>query len=125
MNKIQQRRLYLLSAFIIGMTIVAALILFALRQNINAFLTPTQVSQATLPDSYYFRLGGVVKKDSLLHNKNGLGIQFVVTDFKHDLTAHYNGILPDLFREGKGVVADGHINQQGVFIASQVLAKHD
>ena len=125
MNKIHQRRLYLVVLFLLGLTLASSLILYALKQNINVFLTPNQVSSSSLSTDYHFRLGGMVKKNSVVHDKTGLGMQFIVTDFKKDLQVRYSGVLPDLFREGKGVVASGNLNEQGVFIATEVLAKHD
>lgn len=125
MNKIQKKRLTILSIFVIILSIAIALILFALKQNINVFLTPSQLAQKHFSNDYHFRLGGMVKKHSVQHVPNGLAVNFIVTDFKHDLAVHYEGVLPDLFREGKGIIAEGYLNPQGVFIASTVLAKHD
>ncbi|SRR5579883_986451 len=125
MNKIHQRRLMYVMCFVIGLAIASGLILYALKQNINAFLTPSQMMAARPPADYHFRLGGMVKKGSVVRDKQGLGIQFTVTDFKQEVQVRYVGVLPDLFREGKGMIADGNLNNQGTFIASQVLAKHD
>jgi cytochrome c-type biogenesis protein CcmE len=125
MNKIQKKRLTILSLFVIGLSIAIALILFALKQNINVFLTPSQLAQKHFSTDYHFRLGGMVKKHSVQHTPQSLAVNFIVTDFKHDLAVHYEGVLPDLFREGKGVIAEGYLNAQGIFIASAVLAKHD
>jgi cytochrome c-type biogenesis protein CcmE len=125
MNKTHKRRLTLVSLFAIGLTLSAGLILYALKQNINLFLTPGQIATTKLAPDYHFRLGGMVKKDSVIREKEGLGVQFIVTDFKKDITVRYAGVLPDLFREGKGMIAEGHLNAQGLFIATQVLAKHD
>lgn len=125
MNKIQKRRLYYVGIFAVGLTIAAGLILYALKQNINVFFTPSQVATAHVSSDYHLRLGGMVKKGSVVRDKEGLGVQFIVTDLKRDLPVRYVGILPDLFREGTGVIAEGSIDAKGVFIASQVLAKHD
>ena len=125
MNKIQKRRLYFISFFVVGLTLATGLILYALKQNINVFLTPTQITSTHLPHDYHLRLGGMVKKGSVVREKTGLGVQFTVTDFKHEILVQYVGILPDLFREGKGVVAEGTLNTRGIFIATQILAKHD
>ncbi len=124
MNKIHERRIYLIVAFLLGLVIAAGLILYALKQNINVFLTPNQIT-TSLPADYHFRLGGMVKQGSVVRDKAGVGVNFIVTDFKKDLPVRYVGVLPDLFREGKGVIAEGAINAQGIFIATQVLAKHD
>jgi len=125
MNKIQQRRLCYVSIFVVGLGIAAGLILFALRQNINVFLTPAQLVTMHVAPDYHIRLGGMVKEHSLMRSKTDLSMQFVVTDFKRELTVRYIGVLPDLFREGKGVIAEGTVNANGIFMATQILAKHD
>lgn len=125
MNKLQKRRLYYVGLFAIGLATATGLILYALNQNINVFLTPHQLTANKLPSDYHFRLGGMVKKGSVIREKESLNVQFIITDFKRDVNVRYAGILPDLFREGKGVVAEGHIDSQGVFVADLVLAKHD
>lgn len=125
MNKIHKRRLYFIGLFAIGLALSAGLILYALKQNINVFLTPGQLAATHIPPDYAIRLGGMVKKGSVIRDKAGLGVQFIVTDLKHEVRVHYAGILPDLFREGKGVVAEGNIDAQGILLANQVLAKHD
>jgi cytochrome c-type biogenesis protein CcmE len=125
MNKIHKRRLYYVCLIAAGVSLAAGLILYSLKQNINVFLTPKQLAATHIATDYHFRLGGMVKPGSVSRSKNSLGVQFVVTDFKQDLPVQYVGVLPDLFREGKGVIAEGSLNAQGVFIATQVLAKHD
>lgn len=125
MNKIHKRRLSIILFSALSITLAVTLILYALRQNINAFMTPSDIATAQLAPNYHCRLGGMVKNNSVIHEKQQLGVQFTVTDGQHDMTVHYNGVLPDLFHEGKGVIADGHLNQNGTFIATQVLAKHD
>jgi cytochrome c-type biogenesis protein CcmE len=125
MNKIHKRRLYYVTLAAISLALATGLILYALKQNINVFLTPNQLTTAHLSTDYHFRLGGMVKKGSVIREKNGLGVEFIVTDYKRDITVQYIGILPDLFREGKGVIAEGSLNANSVFIATQVLAKHD
>lgn len=124
MNKIHERRIYIVTFSLIGLMAAAGLILYALKQNINVFLTPSQITTTLKPD-YHFRLGGMVEKGSVVRTKESLETQFVVTDFKHTIAVHYVGILPDLFREGKGVIAEGHLDDKGEFVATQVLAKHD
>jgi len=125
MNKIHKRRLYTICFLIIGLGLAAGLILYALRQNINVFLTPTQVASQSINTNYHFRLGGMVKKDSIIRHDKDLGVEFTVTDLKSELRVHYVGVLPDLFREGSGMMAEGSLNQDGIFIATLVLAKHD
>ena len=101
------------------------MILYALKQNINAFVTPSQLAALHPSADYHFRLGGMVKKGSVLHDKESLKVQFVVTDLKKEMLVYYTGVLPDLFREGKGVIAEGRLDEQNRFQAGQVLAKHD
>jgi cytochrome c-type biogenesis protein CcmE len=125
MNKIHKRRLVYVGLFALGLAISAGLILYALKQNINVFLTPGQLAEAHLANDYHFRLGGMVKAGSVVKEKQGLGVQFVVADLKQELKVRYVGVLPDLFREGKGVIAEGSMNAEGIFVATQVLAKHD
>ena len=125
MNKIQKRRLYYVSILLVGLGIAAGLIFYALRQNMNVFLTPAQLATMQVAPDYHIRLGGMVKKHSVVRDKADLGMQFIVTDFKREITVRYVGVLPDLFREGKGVVAEGTLNADGVFMATQILAKHD
>lgn len=125
MNKIHKTRLTYLILFLLGLSIVAGLILYALKQNINVFLTPSELSAAKLPSHHTFRLGGQVKIDSVKRDSNSLQVQFIVTDLKKEVRVNYTGILPDLFREGKGVIALGYLDEAEVFQASEVLAKHD
>jgi cytochrome c-type biogenesis protein CcmE len=125
MNKIRKRRLYYVGISALSLALASGLILYALKQNINVFLTPNQLISMHLAPDYHFRLGGMVKKSSVVRDKESLGVKFVVTDFKRDINVYYVGILPDLFHEGKGVIVEGSLNSQGTFIATQVLAKHD
>lgn len=125
MNPIRRRRLFFIIFFIFGLGVATSFILYALKKNINVFITPSQVMTEHMPRNYTFRLGGLVKKGSLIHQKESLDVSFVVTDLKHELKVRYTGVLPDLFREGKGAIVEGHIDDQNEFRASQVLAKHD
>lgn len=125
MNIIHKRRIYYLSFFALGLAIATGLILYALKQNINVFLTPSQLTTTHVSSDYHFRLGGMVKQGTIVRDKQSLGVEFIITDLKRDLPVRYVGILPDLFREGKGVIAEGSLNSQGLFIATQILAKHD
>lgn len=125
MNRIHKKRLITILVLAIGISIAIGLILYALRQNINVFLTPTQVVTNAPAVNYHFRLGGMVKAQSIVRHPENLRVEFVVTDLKKELPVEYVGVLPDLFREGSGVIADGSLNANGIFIATQVLAKHD
>jgi cytochrome c-type biogenesis protein CcmE len=101
----------------------ATLILNAFQSNLVFFFTPTQVAQGEAPRGTAFRVGGMVKEGSVVRDsENG---RFVVTDTSQEVKVHYRGMLPDLFKEGRGVVAQGRLNEQGEFVASEVLAKHD
>lgn len=117
------------SALIIGglaiLALAATLVLNAFQSNLVFFFSPTQVVAGEAPQGKSFRVGGMVKEGSLLRQEDGVTLRFVVTDTDKDLIVAYKGILPDLFREGKGVVAQGRLGADGVFAASEVLAKHD
>lgn len=125
MNKKQKQRMIWIAIVAINLSIVLALVLYALKQNINVFLTPNDIITQHIVANYHFRLGGMVKKGSVMHEKQNLAIHFIVSDFKQEIPVYYHGMLPDLFREGTGVIAEGYLNQQKVFIATQLLAKHD
>lgn len=101
------------------------LVLYAMRQNISLFYTPSQVSEGQAPQNIAIRIGGMVKKGSIHRDASGQHIYFDITDFKHHLHVQYDGILPDLFREGQGVVVDGRLTADNQLLASDVLAKHD
>jgi cytochrome c-type biogenesis protein CcmE len=98
---------------------------YALRQNINLFYTPTQVAEGEVEVGQHFRIGGMVKMGSFVSAQDSLKVSFAATDYASDVTINYDGILPDLFREGQSVVAEGAVNAAGVFQATRVLAKHD
>ena len=108
-----------------GLGTAIGLSLFALSNNIDLFFTPTQVAAGEVTPGQRLRVGGMVKEGSFEHNQDILEVSFVATDYNHDVRVHYAGILPDLFREGQGIVAEGSISPDGTFIASRVLAKHD
>jgi len=125
MNTIRKRRLAWVMLLICSSLLAAFFILQALRQNVNLFFTPTEVATGEAKQKRVIRIGGIVQKDSL-QGKN-LDVQFVLTDFAHSVTVKYTGILPDLFKEGQGVVVLGRLDQvkNNLFYADQVLAKHD
>ncbi len=107
-----------------GLAVAIGLSLYALSNNIDLFFTPTQVAAGEVTEGQRIRIGGMVKEGSVEHADESLDVRFIATDYSHDLAVQYQGILPDLFREGQGVVVEGTING-GVFQASRVLAKHD
>jgi cytochrome c-type biogenesis protein CcmE len=108
-----------------GLGIAATLVLNAFRSNLVFFFTPTQVVENQAPHGRSFRIGGLVEAGSVVRDKDALTVRFRVTDTAKTIPVVYSGILPDLFREGKGVVAQGKLGPDGVFHASEVLAKHD
>ncbi len=108
---------------LIAISIAAVLILNALNSNIALYVTPSEVAAGKSPDGQVFRIGGMVKDGSV--KRDGLTVNFVITDMAKDIPVAYTGILPDLFKEGKGAVIQGRLNSNGQFIASEVLAKHD
>jgi cytochrome c-type biogenesis protein CcmE len=123
--KARHKRFGLIAVGLILLAIAAFLITKSFRSNLVFFFTPTQVEKGEAPKSGSFRIGGLVENGSLKRLPDGLRVQFKVTDTAKSMLVEYKGILPDLFKEGKGVVAEGELNQKGLFEASQVLAKHD
>jgi cytochrome c-type biogenesis protein CcmE len=121
--KPRHRRAVLIVVGVAVVGVAAALILSAFRQNLVFFYTPSDVVANKVPANQTFRIGGLVESGSL--KREGVRVTFRVTDTAQTITVAYDGILPDLFREGKGVVAEGKIDSGGMFHASQVLAKHD
>ena len=125
MTPARKRRLYLILGILVGVGIATALALTAFKKNVMFFYDPSQVAAGQVKPGERFRLGGMVEKGSVQRTPGSLEIRFVVTDFAHYLPVKYDKVLPDLFREGQGVVAHGRIDNSGVFIADEVLAKHD
>jgi cytochrome c-type biogenesis protein CcmE len=120
----RQRRMTLVFGIVAGVSVAGALALSAFRENVTFFFDPSQVSSGQVPAGERFRLGGMVTKGSVQRAPGSLEVHFVVTDFKHEVPVTYTGVLPDLFREGQGVVAHGKM-AGGTFVADEVLAKHD
>jgi cytochrome c-type biogenesis protein CcmE len=116
-------RFLLITAGVAALAIAGMFVLNAFQSNLVFFFTPTQVSKGEAPKGRAFRVGGMVKEGSL--KKDGENVAFVVTDFAHEVPVVYKGQLPDLFKEGKGVVAQGKLSDDSQFTASEVLAKHD
>ena len=125
MHPLRKRRLLLIIFMLLGIGLAAGFALYALQQNINLFFTPSQVLAGEAPKNQRFRLGGMVQAGTVHRDPKSLQVSFAVSDMKKEMTVQYSGILPDLFREGQGVVMDGQLNSQGVFVAQEVLAKHD
>jgi cytochrome c-type biogenesis protein CcmE len=119
----KRKRLWLLVSSLAVLGVAAALVLTALNDNLVFFYSPSQIGEKTIPPERRFRLGGLVELGSV--KKNGQETRFTVTDTHKTITVVYRGLLPDLFREGQGVIAEGSLGADGVFVAREVLAKHD
>ena len=120
----RQRRMLMVAGILAGMGLATWLGMQAFRSNVMFFFDPTQIAAGEAPADKRFRLGGMVEKGSVHKTAGTLDIEFLVTDFKHTVPVKYSGLLPDLFREGQGVVAHGRL-QNGTFVADEILAKHD
>ena len=125
MNPVRKKRLFIVLAILAGVGIAVALALSALQQNINLFYTPSQIAAGEAPEGTRIRAGGLVEEGSVKRTNDSLSVAFRVTDGAQAITITYQGILPDLFREGQGIVAQGRVNADGVLVADEVLAKHD
>jgi len=123
--KPRQKRLALVVAGLAALGGAGALILNAFQSNLVFFYSPTQIVAQEAPQGRMFRIGGLVEAGSVKRQTDGVTVQFTVTDTAHRVPVQYTGILPDLFKEGKGVVAQGELGADGVFRAKEVLAKHD
>ena len=121
----RQRRLAFVVLLVAGVATAAALALSAFQENLVYFFAPTQVVAGEAPIDYPFRMGGLVAEGSIRKPEQGLAIRFVVTDGAAAVPVVYEGVLPDLFREGQGVVVRGRLGPDSVFVAEEVLAKHD
>ena len=125
MNPQRKKRLFIILGLLAGLGVAVGLALSALQENINLFYTPTQIANGEAPLDTRIRAGGMVEKGSVQRSSDSLDVRFVVTDFNKSVPITYRGILPDLFREGQGIVALGKLNADGVVVADEVLAKHD
>lgn len=123
--KPRHKRIAFIVAGLVALIVAAALVLNAFRSNLVFFFTPAQVAKGEAPQGTSFRIGGLVEVGSVKRMENSLDTHFVVTDTAQKIPVVYSGILPDLFKEGKGVVAQGKLGTDGIFHADQVLAKHD
>ncbi len=121
--KPRTKRFIFIAAGIVVLCAAAAFVLNAFQSNLVFFFTPTQVSNGEAPKGRTFRAGGMVKEGSLV--REGNEVRFVITDTAQEMPVTYVGLLPDLFKEGRGVVAQGKLGEDGLFTASEVLAKHD
>lgn len=122
-NRHQKLAIIILALIVIAA--VVALVLNALNSNIALYVSPSEVKAGKYPNDKIFRIGGLVKENSLQRQADGVSVSFIVTDMNNEVKVLYKGILPDLFSEGKGVVAQGKIDNEKNFVAQEVLAKHD
>jgi cytochrome c-type biogenesis protein CcmE len=125
MKVARKQRLILIALMVVGTGIATAFALKSFNENLMYFFSTTDVVAGKAPKDALFRLGGMVVKGTVIRPDKGMMVRFTLTDFSKEVTVEYTGILPDLFREGQGIVAHGKLNTQGVFIAQEVLAKHD
>jgi len=123
--KQRHKRLIFIIGGLAGLAVIAGFVFNALNSNMQFFFSPTEVVEKKAPQNTSFRLGGLVKDGSLSREDDGLTVHFLVTDNAESIKVTYKGILPDLFREGQGIVTQGKFNDAGQFIATEVLAKHD
>jgi cytochrome c-type biogenesis protein CcmE len=124
MNPVRKRRLILVALVLLAAAVAALFITLALQENINYLHTPTEVREGKAPETTRFRLGGVVCEGSVQRSEGTLDIRFAITDRVRQVPVHFNGILPDMFKEGTSVIASGKM-ENGAFTATEVLAKHD
>lgn len=121
----RRKRLFAVLAIVAGVGAATALAMLAFEDNLLYFYNPTQVVAGEAPTGRTFRIGGLVSQGSVQRDQGSLEVRFVVTDFKESIPVRYAGLLPDLFREGQGVIAHGRLTDSGDFVADEVLAKHD
>jgi len=126
MHPARKQKLLIVLFILLGSAATVGLMLVAFEEGLNVFFTPTEIVEGKVSGQQNIRIGGMVKQGSLVREGlEGTRIEFVATDFNADIPVAYTGVLPDLFREGQGVVAEGFIDESGVFQARQILAKHD
>ncbi|TNC82425.1 MAG: cytochrome c maturation protein CcmE [Oleiphilus sp.] len=125
MNPKRKQRMILVVFLLLGFASVIGLAMYALTENINLFYNPTQIASGEAPVDARIRAGGMVLENSVSRDDETLAVSFTLTDYQSNVVVRYQGILPDLFREGQGIVALGKMDSKGVLIADEVLAKHD
>ena len=118
-------RIYYISIILVLLSALFFMFIQTFNDNLLFYRSPSQITNAEFPENYVFRVGGVVMDDTLIKSKNTMNIKFAITDYEEILNISYTGILPDLFREGQGVVIRGKLGNDGIFYAEEVLAKHD
>ena len=125
MHPARARRLKLILLMLVAVGIATSFALFALKENLMFYFTPAEVATGKAPINQLFRVGGMVVDGSVQKSTSSVDVQFDITDYDKTITVKFADILPDLFREGQGIIAKGRLNEQGIFIAEEVLAKHD
>ena len=125
MTPTRRKRLYLVVLIVIGIATATGLAINAFNENLMFYYSPSEVVAGNAPTDHPVRVGGLVTTGSVQRIENGLTVQFDLTDNQETITVEYEGILPDLFREGQGIVSMGRLRNDGVFVADEVLAKHD
>jgi len=118
-------RIYYISFILILLSLLFFMFIKTFNDNLLFYRSPSQITNSEFPDNYVFRVGGVVLDGSLIKSKDSMNVKFAITDYEQNLDITYTGILPDLFREGQGVVMRGKLGDDGIFYAEEVLAKHD
>ena len=125
MKPARKKRLFFIIFLIAGVTVAAGFAMYAFNQNLMFYFSPADVKQGKAPVNKIFRMGGMVVEGTFKKEPKSLKVHFDLTDYEKTVSVEYEGILPDLFREGQGIISRGKLNEQGVFIAEEVLAKHD
>ena len=125
MTPARKKRLFFIIFLVTGVAVAAGFAMYAFNQNLMFYFSPSEVKQGKAPVNKLFRMGGMVVDGSFKRQDKSLKVFFDLTDYKGTVTVEYEGILPDLFREGQGIISRGKLNDDGVFLAEEVLAKHD
>ena len=125
MKSARKKRLFFIIFLIVGVTTAAGFAMYAFNQNLMFYFSPTDIKQGKAPTDKLFRMGGMVVDGTFKKEPKSLKVHFDLTDYDKTVSVEYEGILPDLFREGQGIISRGKLNVNGVFVAEEVLAKHD
>ena len=125
MKPARKKRLFFILFLVSGIAIAAGFAMYAFNQNLMFYFSPSEVKQGKAPENKLFRMGGMVVEGSFKKEAKSLKVFFDLTDYDKTVSVEYTGLLPDLFREGQGIISRGKLNSDGVFVAEEVLAKHD
>lgn len=121
----RKKRLSIILGLVFGTALIVGLVMYSLSENINLFYSTSQIAEGEAPVGARIRAGGMVVDGSVKRSTDSLKVKFAITDFEHQVVVEFTGILPDLFREGQGIIAQGKMDANGIFQADEVLAKHD